>query len=80
MLKITPQFSHVASTLFSFRMNDAILETYNITSPHLIIKAGEASVHCTIFMISGFRSHESPVHDIVCQQTRIRSKIMLSVK
>ena len=65
MLKIIPQFSHVASTLFSFRMNDAILETYSITSPHLIIKAGEASVHCTIFMISGFRSLRFPVHDIV---------------
>jgi hypothetical protein len=49
MLKIIPQFSHVASTLFSFRMNDAIPEMYSITSPHLIIKAGEASVHCTIF-------------------------------
>ena len=56
MLKIIPQFSHFASTLFSFRMNDTILETYNITSLHLIIKAGEASVHCTIFMISGFKS------------------------
>ena len=56
MLKIIPQFSHVASTLFSFRMNDTIPVTYSITSLHLIIKAGEASVHCTIFMISGFMS------------------------
>ena len=43
------------STLFSFRMNDTIPVTYSITSLHLIIKAGEASVHCTIFMDSGFR-------------------------
>jgi hypothetical protein len=51
MLKIIPQFSHFASTLFSFRMDDTILETYSITSVCLIIKSGKASMHCTNFMV-----------------------------